>query len=94
MDMSYRLRPYLLQLAQLDRKLPQNIAHTIIHEAVGGAYVQAYPWDNPLTLVCVVEKSFVCDALPVSLIGMNEKMMSEYIEFVADRYAPFLFAKC
>eukprot|EP01130_Rhizamoeba_saxonica_P016695 TRINITY_DN7765_c0_g1_i1.p1 TRINITY_DN7765_c0_g1~~TRINITY_DN7765_c0_g1_i1.p1 ORF type:complete len:321 (+),score=68.84 TRINITY_DN7765_c0_g1_i1:38-1000(+) len=31
------------------------------------------------------EKEFVCDALPVSLLGMNQDMMSEYIEFVADR---------
>jgi ribonucleotide reductase beta subunit family protein with ferritin-like domain len=32
-----------------------------------------------------VEKGFVCDALPVSLIGMNASLMSQYIEFVADR---------
>tara|TARA_B110000305_G_C19367026_1_gene602448 strand:+ start:153 stop:1088 length:936 start_codon:yes stop_codon:yes gene_type:complete len=32
-----------------------------------------------------VEKSFVCDALPVSLIGMNKELMKDYIEFVADR---------
>lgn len=31
------------------------------------------------------EKEFVTDALPVSLIGMNADMMSQYIEFVADR---------
>ena len=31
-----------------------------------------------------IEKEFVLDALPVSLIGMNAKMMSQYIEFVAD----------
>lgn len=31
------------------------------------------------------EKEFVQDALPVSLIGMNADMMTEYIEFVADR---------
>ena len=31
------------------------------------------------------EKEFVCDALPVSLIGMNKDMMSTYIEFCADR---------
>jgi ribonucleoside-diphosphate reductase beta chain len=31
------------------------------------------------------EKEFVTDALPVSLIGMNAEMMTEYIEFVADR---------
>ena len=31
------------------------------------------------------EKEFVCEALPVDLIGMNARMMSTYIEFVADR---------
>ena len=31
-----------------------------------------------------IEKEFVCDALPVSLIGMNQHLMSDYIEFVAD----------
>ena len=31
------------------------------------------------------EKIFVQDSLPVSLIGMNEKLMCEYIEFCADR---------
>lgn len=34
-----------------------------------------------------IEKEFICDALPCSLIGMNSRMMSEYIEFVADRLA-------
>ena len=33
-----------------------------------------------------IEKEFISDALPVSLIGMNAKMMSQYIEFVADRW--------
>jgi ribonucleoside-diphosphate reductase beta chain len=32
-----------------------------------------------------IEKEFVTDALPVALIGMNAKLMSDYIEFVADR---------
>ncbi|KAK4535379.1 hypothetical protein CDCA_CDCA04G1404 [Cyanidium caldarium] len=31
------------------------------------------------------EKEFVCDALPVNLIGMNCRLMQRYIEFVADR---------
>jgi len=31
-----------------------------------------------------IEKEFVTDALPVSLIGMNAKLMQQYIEFVAD----------
>jgi ribonucleoside-diphosphate reductase beta chain len=32
-----------------------------------------------------IEKEFVTDSLPVSLIGMNATLMSLYIEFVADR---------
>lgn len=32
-----------------------------------------------------IEKGFVRDALPVELIGMNSKLMCQYIEFVADR---------
>jgi len=31
------------------------------------------------------EKFFICESLPVDLIGMNSKMMGDYIEFVADR---------
>ena len=34
-----------------------------------------------------IEKEFICDALPCSLLGMNSKDMSQYIEFVADRLA-------
>jgi ribonucleotide reductase beta subunit family protein with ferritin-like domain len=32
-----------------------------------------------------IEKEFVCEALPVNLIGMNKELMAQYIEFVADR---------
>lgn len=32
-----------------------------------------------------IEKTFIIDALPVKLIGMNSDLMSQYIEFVADR---------
>lgn len=32
-----------------------------------------------------IEQEFVTSALPVDLIGMNSKLMSQYIEFVADR---------
>lgn len=35
----------------------------------------------------VIEKEFICEALPCSLIGMNSRLMSQYIEFVADRLA-------
>ncbi len=33
-----------------------------------------------------IEKEFITDALPVDLIGMNAKLMQQYIEFVADRW--------
>ncbi len=33
-----------------------------------------------------IEQEFVTDSLPVDLIGMNAKLMSEYIEYVADRW--------
>lgn len=32
-----------------------------------------------------IEKEFLSDALPVELIGMNSRLMCQYIEFVADR---------
>jgi len=34
-----------------------------------------------------IEKEFICDALSCNLIGMNKKLMSQYIEFVSDRLA-------
>lgn len=37
-----------------------------------------------ITEATEIEKQFVCDALPVSLIGMNSDLMSQYIEYVAD----------
>lgn len=33
-----------------------------------------------------IEKEFITEALPVDLIGMNAKLMQQYIEFVADRW--------
>ena len=33
-----------------------------------------------------IEKEFILEALPVSLIGMNKDSMSQYIEFVADHW--------
>jgi ribonucleoside-diphosphate reductase beta chain len=33
-----------------------------------------------------IEKEFITDVLPVDLIGMNAKLMQQYIEFVADRW--------
>ena len=32
-----------------------------------------------------IEKEFITESLPCSLIGMNKELMSQYIEYVADR---------
>jgi ribonucleoside-diphosphate reductase beta chain len=38
-----------------------------------------------ITDAVAIEKEFITDALPVKLIGMNSDLMTQYIEFVADR---------
>ncbi|MCP4914664.1 MAG: ribonucleoside-diphosphate reductase [Oligoflexia bacterium] len=40
-----------------------------------------------------IEKEFITEALPVSLIGMNAKLMSEYVEYVADYWLTRLGCK-
>ncbi|KZO97998.1 ribonucleotide reductase small subunit [Calocera viscosa TUFC12733] len=38
-----------------------------------------------ITEAVQIEQTFLTDALPVALIGMNSNLMNQYIEFVADR---------
>jgi len=38
-----------------------------------------------ITVAVEIEKEFILESLPVKLIGMNADLMSQYIEFVADR---------
>src|SRR5690554_6514505 len=78
----------------LENKLSEETVHSIIREAVEGKnkkesdfYFAQYVIGLDVGRVSV-EKNFICDALPVSLIGMNDKLMSQYIEFVADRCVP------
>jgi ribonucleotide reductase beta subunit family protein with ferritin-like domain len=56
---------------QMYSKLQRKLPEKTIHRIIGEAVE--------------VEKGFICDALPVSLIGMNASLMGQYIEFVADR---------
>mmetsp|Transcript_34408 Transcript_34408/g.61785 ORF Transcript_34408/g.61785 Transcript_34408/m.61785 type:complete len:450 (+) Transcript_34408:76-1425(+) len=56
---------------QLYSKLEKKLTQEEINKLVGEAVD--------------IEKSFICDALPVSLIGMNSSLMGQYVEFVADR---------
>jgi ribonucleoside-diphosphate reductase beta chain len=39
-----------------------------------------------ITEAVEIEKEFILESLPVSLIGMNSESMSQYIEFVADHW--------
>ena len=50
--------------------LKDRPAESVVHEIVSEAVS--------------IEKEFVCDALPVNLVGMNKNLMSEYVEYVAD----------
>lgn len=51
--------------------LKDKLGTEVIHQIIGNAVD--------------IEKEFVSDSLPVDLIGMNAKLMCQYIEFVADR---------
>jgi ribonucleoside-diphosphate reductase beta chain len=39
-----------------------------------------------LVTACDIEKEFISNALPVKLIGMNQDLMSQYLEFVVDMW--------
>lgn len=38
-----------------------------------------------VTTAVEIEKEFITEALPVDLVGMNGRLMKDYIDFVADR---------
>ena len=52
------------------RKLENKLSETRVHEIFKDAVD--------------IEKAFICEALPASLIGMNAIEMGRYIEYVAD----------
>merc|ERR1719384_2719281 len=51
--------------------LQHRLPDVVVHGIVRGAVA--------------AERHFICEALPCDLIGMNNDMMTRYIEFVADR---------
>lgn len=51
--------------------LENKLTDEVVHQIVGDAVKH--------------EQHFVTDSLPVDLIGMNARLMNEYIEFCADR---------
>mmetsp|Transcript_105783 Transcript_105783/g.309434 ORF Transcript_105783/g.309434 Transcript_105783/m.309434 type:complete len:522 (-) Transcript_105783:576-2141(-) len=51
--------------------LQHKLPDDVVHSMVGGAVE--------------VERHFICEALSCDLLGMNSRLMTRYIEFVADR---------
>merc|ERR1719393_216182 len=51
--------------------LQNKLPDAVVHNIIKGAVV--------------AERRFICDALSCDLIGMNNELMTKYIEFVADR---------
>lgn len=56
----------------LYKMLQQRLSQSEVYRIIGDAVA--------------IEKEFITEALPVALIGMNAGLMSQYIEFVADRW--------
>ncbi|CAE7241932.1 unnamed protein product, partial [Symbiodinium microadriaticum] len=55
----------------LYQMLQNKLPEEIVHDIIRGAVE--------------VERKFICDALSCDLVGMNKDLMTQYIEFVADR---------
>merc|ERR1711896_110289 len=55
----------------LYRMLQHKLPDDVVHGIIKGAVI--------------AERRFICDALSCDLIGMNNELMTRYIEFVADR---------
>lgn len=63
-------------------------AHTDFACLLYTKLVNKLPTDRIYQIVTesvAIEKEFITDAIPVELIGMNSKLMCQYVEFVADR---------
>ena len=68
-----RDKHYTQNLVLLYNKLEKKISKKRIQEII--------------TEAVEIEKEFINEAIPCRMIGMNSTMMSQYIEFVADRLA-------
>ena len=71
------------QLISRDEGMHRDFACLLYRKYV----VHKLPVSDVITMVeeaVAIEKEFVCECLPVSLIGMNQQLMCQYIEYVAD----------
>lgn len=52
-----------------------------------GLEISEKEFKDIITEAVDIETKFICEALPVSLIGMNSDLMAQYIKYTADRVA-------
>ncbi len=72
------------ELISRDEAMHTDFATTVYRNHI----MAKLPVDKVKEIICgavEIEKEFVSESLPVSLIGMNSRTMGEYIEFVADQ---------
>ena len=62
-----------------------DIAKSLIDVAVKPVIDKLFDIELKIMDAVKIEKEFITESLPCSLIGMNSNLMSQYIEFVADR---------
>jgi len=73
------------ELISRDESMHTELAIILYHQLSDEEYLSENRIHEIIRESVELEKSFICDALSCSLIGMNSKLMSNYIEFVADR---------
>jgi ribonucleoside-diphosphate reductase beta chain len=72
------------ELISRDEAMHTDFASTVYRNHI----MAKLPPERVREIICSaveIEKEFVTESLPVSLIGMNAKTMGDYIEFVADQ---------
>lgn len=75
------------ELISRDEALHTLFAIALFHKQPDSEKPSAGTLHSIIREAVELEKEFICEALPCSLIGMNAQLMGTYIEFVADRLA-------
>ena len=73
------------ELISRDEALHTEFAVLLFHTLLKNNRLESKTIRKIIKEAVEIEKEFICDAIPCKLIGMNSSLMSQYIEFVADR---------
>ena len=85
---NFKLQKMLAQVSTMTDEQDQQVQVDLVYKNL--ADVQTQLFINSIDSVqvpdgIVNEKEFIIEAIPCRMIGMNSKLMSQYIEFTADR---------